>query len=71
MVVPSGCALRVFYTGSPQLLEKAEALAARVYEFSEFVVDVLGVSDLAPYLVSGKGTARRSPPSPHRVRGRL
>lgn len=57
VVVPSGsCAsmLRVFYAelleDEPELLARTEALAARVYEFSEFVVDVLGVTDLGPYL---------------------
>ena len=56
IVAPSGsCAsmVRVFYSEllreEPELLEEARALAPRVYELSEFVVDVLGVTDLTPY----------------------
>ena len=52
VVVPSGsCSamMRVFYQDlfedDPALLAEAESLAARVYEFSEFLVDVLGVED--------------------------
>ncbi len=65
VVVPSGsCAsmVRVFYhellEDEPELLARAEALAPRVFEFSEFVVDVLGVTDLGPY-------AGRSHPHPN------
>ena len=54
VVVPSGsCAamLRVFYAelvhDHPDLLEKARRLTPRVFELSEFVVDVLGVTDLS------------------------
>jgi L-lactate dehydrogenase complex protein LldE len=53
LVVPSGsCAsmLKVFYpdllAGDPGLLEKARALIPWVHEFSEFLVDVLGVTDV-------------------------
>ena len=53
VVVPSGsCAamIRVFYAellhDHPDLLEKARLLAPRVFELSEFVVDVLGVTDV-------------------------
>jgi L-lactate dehydrogenase complex protein LldE len=53
VVVPSGsCAamLRVFYAellhDRPELLAKAQRLAPRVFELSEFVVDVLGVKDV-------------------------
>ena len=56
VVVPSGsCAsmVRVFYSEllreEPELLEEARALAPRVYELSEFIGDVLGVTDLKPY----------------------
>jgi L-lactate dehydrogenase complex protein LldE len=56
IVVPSGsCAsmLRVFYAellhDEPELREKAIAMSSRVFELTEFIVDVLGVTDLAPY----------------------
>ena len=52
VVVPSGsCAamLRVFYVDlfadDPELSAQAEELAGRVYEFSEFLVKVLGATD--------------------------
>ena len=52
VVAPSGsCSamMRVFYQDlfedDPALLAEAESLAARVYEFSEFLADVLGVED--------------------------
>ena len=60
IVVPSGsCAamVRVFYSellhDEPELLEQARALAPRVYELSEFIVEVLGITDLGPYLPQG------------------
>ncbi len=53
VVVPSGsCAsmIKVFYpdllAGEPVLLEKARALIPWVHEFSQFLVDVLGVTDV-------------------------
>ncbi len=53
VVVPSGsCAamMRVFYPDlfkdDPALLHQARELSAKVYEFSEFLVKVLGVDDL-------------------------
>lgn len=53
VVVPSGsCAamLRVFYPelfeDEPEAYEAAKSLAGRVYEFSEFLVKVLGVSEV-------------------------
>ncbi|MCH7653186.1 MAG: (Fe-S)-binding protein [Chloroflexi bacterium] len=62
IVVPSGsCAsmLRVFYSellhDEPELREKASAMSSRVFEFTEFIVDVLGVTDLAPYCGSAGG----------------
>ncbi len=71
VVAPSGsCAsmLRVFYgellEDEPELLERAESLAKRVYEFSEFVVDVLGVTDLGPYVDPDRGTAGGVHPHP-------
>ena len=52
VVVPSGSCgamIRVFYedlfAAEPALLERAEALGRRVYEFTEFLTDVLGVGD--------------------------
>ena len=52
VVVPSGSCtamMRVFYhdlfRGDPELSRQAEDLSARVYEFSEFLVKVLGVTD--------------------------
>ena len=52
VVVPSGsCAamMRVFYQDlfrhDPQLLEQARDLSAKVYEFSEYLVKVLGVEE--------------------------
>ena len=53
LVVPSGsCAsmIKVFFpdllAGEPELLEKARELIPWVHEFSEFLVDVLGVTDV-------------------------
>jgi L-lactate dehydrogenase complex protein LldE len=57
IVVPSGsCAsmVRVFYSelfhDEPKYLEKALALTPRVYELSEFIVNVLGITDLGIYV---------------------
>ena len=56
VVVPSGsCAgmLRVFYgellRDEPELLEEWRSLVPRVFELSEFIVDVLGVTDFARF----------------------
>ena len=64
VVVPSGsCAatLRVFYlelfAEEPALLEEAKALAAKTYEFSEFLVDVLKVEDASVCGATHQGTA--------------
>ena len=53
IVCPSGsCAAMVvhgyaeLFRADPQNLRRAEAIAARTYEFSQFLVDVLGVTDL-------------------------
>ena len=61
VVVPSGsCSamMRVFYLDlfedDPQLLAQAESLSRRVYEFSEFLVKVLGVEEPG---VEGSGPA--------------
>ncbi len=54
VIVPSGsCAamLRVFYqdlfAADPELAAPARQLAERIYEFSEFLVKVVGITDLA------------------------
>ena len=64
VVVPSGsCAamVRVFYAellrDEPEALREAEELAPRLYELSEFIVDVLGISD-----ASQIGSGRSEPP---------
>ena len=61
VVVPSGsCSamMRVFYLDlfedDPTLLAQAESLSRRVYEFSEFLVDVLGIKETG---VEGSGSA--------------
>ena len=61
VVVPSGsCAamIRVFYLDlfedDPEMLAKAEAMSAKVFEFSEFLVEVLEVEDPG---VEGSGSA--------------
>ena len=36
-------------SGSPGLVEQVEAVAAKTYELSEFLVDVLGVTDVGAY----------------------
>lgn len=53
VVVPSGsCAAMIrhsyleLFSGDSHWLPRAQALAARTYELSEFLVDVLGVTDL-------------------------
>ena len=54
VVAPSGSCVamvRVFYRelleDEPELLRRAESLAPRVFELSEFVSDVLGVTDIS------------------------
>ena len=74
VVGPSGsCAatLRVFYlelfSEDPKLLEEAKALAAKTYEFSEFLVKVLKVEDAATFGATHLGAiyfiARTVPPA--------
>ena len=53
IVVPSGSCgamvrnhYRELFADDPATLARAERVAARVYDFSEFLVDVLGVTDL-------------------------
>ncbi len=65
VVVPSGsCAamLKVFYLdlfrNDPELHKRAQELSAKVYEFSQFLTDVLGFEDVA---ASYSGTATYHP----------
>ncbi|MCH7737884.1 MAG: (Fe-S)-binding protein [Chloroflexi bacterium] len=74
VVVPSGsCAatLRVFYlelfSDDPELLSEAKALAAKTFEFSEFLVKVLKVEDAAACGATHQGTAAYHP-SCHQLR---
>lgn len=53
IVIPSGsCTAMIrhhypeLFTGDPQWLPRAKAMAERVYEFSEFLVDQLGIIDV-------------------------
>lgn len=53
VVIPSGSCCGMIrhsypelFAGDPVWLPRAQALAARTYEFTEFLVDVLGVTDL-------------------------
>jgi|TARA_Y100000758_G_scaffold8942_1_gene6903 L-lactate dehydrogenase complex protein LldE len=68
VVVPSGsCAatIRVFYLeifdDDAELLAEAKALAAKTYEFSEFLVNVLKVEDAANCGASHEGTVTYHP----------
>ncbi len=56
IVTPSGSCAHMFRYGYPELfqddsiwLPRAQALARRVYEFTEYVVDKLGVTDLGAH----------------------
>jgi L-lactate dehydrogenase complex protein LldE len=56
IVTPSGSCAHMFrhnylelFADDPAWLERARALAARTYEFSEYLVDVLGVSDVGAH----------------------
>jgi L-lactate dehydrogenase complex protein LldE len=62
IVCPSGsCAAMVvhgyadLFADDPKNLARAKALAARTYEFSQFIVDVMGVTDLGAHF-EGKVT---------------
>ena len=67
MVLSGSCAatIRVFYlelfADVPTLLAEAKALAAKTYEFSEFLVKVLGVEDAAACGAEYQGTAAYHP----------
>lgn len=66
VVIPSGsCAAMIrhgypeLFAANPQWLPRAQALAARTYEFSEFLVDVLGITDIGAHY-SGQATYHAS-----------
>lgn len=66
VVTPSGsCAAMVRYTypqlfeGDPAALARVRTVTNRVYEFSQFLVEVLGIDDLGAR-VSGRATYHRS-----------
>ena len=68
VVVPSGsCAatIRVYYlelfADVPGLLSQAKALAAKTYEFSEFLVKVIGIDDSSVFGANHQGTAAFHP----------
>ena len=68
IVAPSGsCAamVRVFYPellhAEPELLAQARTVGSRVYELSEFIVDVLGVTNMGDHSEAGER------PVPNRV----
>lgn len=72
IVIPSGSCAHMIKHGYPELfaedstwLPRAEALAGRVYEFTEYLVDKLGVTDLG---ASWDGTLTYHP-SCHALRG--
>jgi L-lactate dehydrogenase complex protein LldE len=72
IVIPSGsCADMIvhhypeLFAGDPEYGPLAEAVAKRTYEFSQFLVDVLGVSDVGAH-AAGKITYH---PSCHLLRG--
>ena len=54
--------IRVFYQellhNDPELLEEAQIVASRVYELSQFVFDVLGVTDMRPFTEHGESVER-------------
>lgn len=57
IVAPSGsCAsmVRIFYkqlfNDEPQVLEQVESVGSRVFELSEFIYDILGVTDLSEFI---------------------
>ncbi len=60
VVAPSGsCAsmVKAFYPellhDAPELLERASVIASRLFELSEFITDVLGITDLSAYADPG------------------
>ncbi len=65
VVTPSGSCAQMFkeykeiFKGDPVWEKKAEALADKTYEFTQFIVDVLGVTDVGASL-KGKATYHTS-----------
>ena len=66
VVVPSGsCAsmIRIFYEelfhDEPHMRNRIASLASRTFEFSEFIVDVLGITDLSPFADSNPTESTR------------
>ena len=66
VIIPSGsCAAMIrhsypeLFSADPEWLPRAQALAARTYEFSEYLVDVLEITDLGAHF-SGKATYHSS-----------
>lgn len=66
VVVPSGsCAsmMRVFYAelfhDEPQMQNRVASLASRTFELSEFIVDVLGVTDFSPFAANDESKPTR------------
>ena len=56
IIIPSGSCMSMLRHGylelfkdDPQLLKRAQALACRVHEFTEYLVDVRGISDLGSH----------------------
>ena len=79
VIVPSGSCgamLRVFYLDlfahDPPMLARAAALSRRVYEFTEFLADIVGVGEAAPTATantpSGPGASVAYHPSCHLLR---
>jgi L-lactate dehydrogenase complex protein LldE len=72
IVIPSGSCgdmiihqYHLLFEGEPETLEKVHALSKRCFEFSQFLVDVLGVADLGARL----GIKVAYHPSCHLLRG--
>jgi L-lactate dehydrogenase complex protein LldE len=66
VVIPSGSCAAMIRHGYPELfadepkwLSRAQALAARTYELTEFIVDVLGITDVGAHY-PGKATYHSS-----------
>ena len=66
VVVPSGsCAamIKVYYEelfhDEPEDLARAQQIAPRVYELSEFIVDIIGIENFAALTGTGSGNVRK------------
>lgn len=74
IIIPSGSCgdmlthqYAMLFDGDPAYLEKSHALSERCYEFSMFLVDVLGITDLGAHL--GAPVKAAYHPSCHLLRG--